>query len=889
MSNSHLRCRRLAALALLLICHCTTSFAQQSSPDALLLSAIEKNNLNMVKILIAKRASVDAPDENGETPLMLAAKYGATKICEFLLEKGASIETADKSGFTAIFSAAGFHQQEVVRLLLDRGAKTQIKGITVDDSVSLMHTAANAGDVEILKMLLSRGLKADDRSDEKSSTALMFAVIAKFSPATKLLLEKGADVNASRGDGATPLILAVMNKNEEAIPLLLQKGADPNHKDEYGKSPLQYAQEIDFLKGAVLLKAVGAKVFPPTVIEAVKQGNAKLLRQLFLNGADANLRDSRGKTALFYCATGFDTEMMKTLLENGANPNAKDEKGSTPIMLAKAANSYDSVAALVSAGAYAPELDMIDAVSAKNTNAVKKMLAQKVSPDSVGLSKRSALSVAVGSGDFEMVKLLVDAGAHPNVLDDEGKTPLSYAVFSENRMLIDYLLLHGADVKLMNIDGENVLMDLGANADLSLVKTLVEKGANVHAKSIRSGRTVLISIVASCEEPIVQYLLDNGAQSDVNLQDEYGKTPLFEAASNNNEGVVKLLIAKGANVNALETNSGESPLHAALIKRRNAPRPAEAKETVRLLLAAGAKVNATDSQGKTPIQYAEPATDFEIIAMLKKAGAIMQKPEIKSELCDAVSYNDVEQTKRLLAIGENPNVMDKINYSPLMTASIRGQLEIVRLLLAYGAKPDFRVKEVGVYCQTALMLAAGEGHVPIVRLLLKNGADPKAKSLDETALLNAAKRGRTEICKLLLDAGADIHDGESRGLSPLVWSCSLLGDEKTTRLLISRGARVNTKDSAGMTPLLTAVENGMLENVVALLENKANLNDTTNDGTTALILAVYSGKTNLVQFLLKKGVDVNARDSKKTTALTYALNRQVPEIVAILKEKGAKE
>jgi ankyrin repeat protein len=169
----------------------------------------------------------------------------------------------------------------------------------------------------------------------------------------------------------------------------------------------------------------------------------------------------------------------------------------------------------------------------------------------------------------------------------------------------------------------------------------------------------------------VKKLLKKGA--DVNAKDNYGFTPLHDAAFFGRIEVVKLLIEKGANVNAKD-NLGSTPLHLAAIIRRI--------EVVKLLIEKGANVNAKDNVGWTPLHWAAFAGHIEVVKLLIENGAYV-------------------------------NATDNDGFTPLHLAANNGHIEVVKLLLEHGADPNIK----NYKGKTAIDLAREEGYFDIAKLI----------------------------------------------------------------------------------------------------------------------------------------------------------------------------
>lgn len=216
--------------------------------------------------------SADFRSADGRTPLQMAAQYGNLPGIELLLTSGADINAQDNDGWGALHYSANNGRVEVVGTLLDRGADRDSKS---QRGRSAMQIAAQSGQVEVIRLLLTRGADSAGRTDRNETllsdaicsgdeetvklalaitgcdninlfttdgiSPLMAACILKKPNLVKLLVEKGADVNAKGPQGCTALHAAIMEDNKENVKFLLDCGADPNAQDTYFGTPYTLA------------------------------------------------------------------------------------------------------------------------------------------------------------------------------------------------------------------------------------------------------------------------------------------------------------------------------------------------------------------------------------------------------------------------------------------------------------------------------------------------------------------------------------------------------------------------------------------------------------------------------------------------------------------------
>jgi len=258
--------------------------------------------------------------------------------------------------------------------------------------------------------------------------------------------------------------------------------------------------------------------------------------------------------------------------------NAADAAGSTPLMHAAYAGTMSTMEVLLEAGA--------------DVNAAN-------------LRKATALHWAVH--DVDKLKVLLVRGADVNARTLEGRTPLySAAQLPGGVAAMKVLLEVGADTEVRTIVGNTPLFAAAAGG-ADNVRVLVDKGANVNASSL-SGTTPLMG---SSDTRVVALLVSHGA--DVSIRSKRGESALADAARRGDLEAARLLLDKGADVNAVDYR-GYTPLILAAQFDRDSP------ELVRLLLSRGADVRAV-AEGHTALTIAERRGETELVRILRNAVA----------------------------------------------------------------------------------------------------------------------------------------------------------------------------------------------------------------------------------------------------------------------------
>jgi ankyrin repeat protein len=509
------------------------------------------------------------------------------------------------------------------------------------------------------------------------------------------LLKSGADVNAQQGDGATALQWAAYRGDARLAELLLKAGAKPGLANHNGATPLWLA---------------------------ATNGNAAVLEALLKGGADANEQLPLGRRPLMLAARSGNVEAVHALLAHGADVNATEtERGTNALMQAADQGHADVLKELIKQGAKVAAVSrpvMRDGRSAALGNA-----------DDPRRAVRQQAIAALCEAKQPDLKLIREQRV---VLLGPSQKSLPDADMCKGieRRGLGFITIAGAGGNAGAGVGGEVSFELDADGnpvlDASGEPVVAGRGRRPPARDPDGGAlTALVYAARSGSIDAARVLLEGGA--DVNQTTRYGWSPLLAATQNQNYQMAKFLIEHGANVN-LANKGGWTPLYLATDNRNieGGDYPTRTADMdslafITYLLDKGANVNArvTEStetrtvftnqwlneEGATAFLRASQSGDLELLKLLVARGA---DPKINTKLGvtplavaagigwvegvtkEHSTAQTVEAVKYLLSLGIDPNFQADTGRVALHGAAHKGATEVVKVLVAAGARMDVR-------------------------------------------------------------------------------------------------------------------------------------------------------------------------------------------------------
>jgi ankyrin repeat protein len=459
---------RLLAIATLVVFASAVSAAAQVG----LVDAVKAGDVARVRVLIDKRADVNAAQPDGTTPLHWAVDREQTVIVQLLIRAGANVKAANRYGATPLWLAAVNGNAKMLAMLLEAGADA---GSANGDGETALMAAARTGNVDAVNLLLARGADPNRKEGWRGQTALMWAAAEGHAAVIRALIARGADLKARSNAGFTPLLFAAREGRIASVNALFEAGADLNESLPVRRRGPQ--------GGAPQTAGQTAGQTPPP--------------------AEAGLN------AFLLAAANAHYELAAMLLERGADPNAAPQ-GYTALHQV----SWVRKAGIAGSNNPAPQgSGSMDSLTFVRTLVAKgaQLNARVTKRPSMGVTTLNSIGatpflLAARTADAPLMTLLAELGADPLLTNEDGSTPLMVAA--------------GLGT---NAPGE----DPGTEPEvLDAVKVALELGNDLNAVD-KNGETAMHGAAYKHVPSVVRYLSEKGARKDVwDRPNGKGWTPL---------------------------------------------------------------------------------------------------------------------------------------------------------------------------------------------------------------------------------------------------------------------------------------------------------------------------------------------------------------------------
>ena len=811
----------------------------------LLYGALDKAQVEAAKLIIEQTPDLihQDLDAQGTYAAHMAAKNGLKVLLEFFYIKGADFKIKDGIGYQPLDYLVRLGEVEQVRHFLAHPYKMEV-------TPRSLFLAASQSKNELLKILISHSHKTG-----LLEAALLLAVESANPSATLFLLREGAQVHFTRTDGMSSLLLAAKNGQKDVLELLLEK-AEKKEEDLIGNTPLHLAAENGH--AACCFRLMQAGYSPMTVnrrntsplqlgdkyqgvkkvlsgqaqqyfkeiqdfLEGVKRGNQAYL-ELALSKLSLDERiycgedeaeNGKFRTPLQHIVAQCEPDLTKKLFDHlirkriGFDPNVPDDKGETL--------AHYSIVHEVEL----PPTIRLDWKAKNHKNQTPLQLAAKHSKPDLFLQ-------------------LLDRATPEEIelTDDEGRTPLFYALLGKRKKNLEALMAKKA--KLYHKDYKLItpLFLACQMQEMTLVKVLL--GGVIDPNQPATAAYILpLHLAMHQEQPLLaRTLLFSGVKCDTPTIG--GKRPIHIAAQVGNLGLIGLLAAKGVSFNNADAK-GFTPAHAAAASGK--------LQTLQTLL----KVSEIDAEQRMDVDGTEEIS-------LLQAAALGGQPETVDWLLQKFPHQ-----------GANQKALSFAAMSPAATTIL----------------PHFDPYSISVQPEAicrAIVHALGTDNVDAVKALYERGVSINADILEgHTGLHLAARSGALLSTQWLLQQGADGLHRSSIGETALEISATNDSFEQFKLIIDFVKPSTTYTNSRGESLLHLAAAAGKAGHVLVLLERNYPTELIDSRKYTPLHVAAKKGHAKVAMLLLALGTDSEARSLDQKTALQL-VEAEHQETIRVIKQ-----
>ena len=473
----------------------------------------------------------------GDIQLHTAVREGNLGQVRDLLNTNSDVNGLMGLHGTPLCAAISSGQNEIIKYLLTL-PKCDVNAKDFDGEPPLC-LAVRKLNIEAVEWMLAKSECDTNKPDPVSGFApLCVAIQHDFPVGVEMLIAANCDVNKAGQGGDTPLHVAVKKRALEALKLILKCGrADVNKSNSNGTSPLHLAAACMDTR---LLEAI----LESCTILQEDPGHRLPPNNLLIN----KVATLTGNTALHIAVQERNAEALILLVEWTTQFNLTNHQSQTPLFLACEANRFDMAETLLKCGADP-----------------KIMSSHKSSGNSCSYKRcRAPIHLCVIYGNYLLVTQLSDYGADLNTQDDNGETPLHYALSRNKLDIATYLLTEGVsrgvDVNITDIHGNTPLFFVSQCMQArTLTQKLLKLGCDVSHQNARGKMALHAAMEMDCSE-VVEVLLDNGAP--VNAVSD-GYTLLHLCALDDLADMARVLLFYGCDMYA-KTPEGDRVLRLAL-------------------------------------------------------------------------------------------------------------------------------------------------------------------------------------------------------------------------------------------------------------------------------------------------------------------------------------
>ena len=718
--------------------------------------------------------------------------------------------------------------------------------------------ASTVGNLDALQFLLFMDACIDYQNQE-GKTALMIASKHGHKEIVKELLSAKANVNTVDSTAQSALMLASENNDIAIAQLLLEAKANPNHQRNDCNTSLHIACYREYEELAILLIGFGADPLITNTesdtpfFSSVRRNMLKIVKLI-----SPNLPSSELSSALLISCRLGHPEMISFLLQ----------------LIDCTSKSFHMFCANGDSAQVAQEIVQF-------SSDVNSAIVLGITP----------LMIASSCGHVEVVDCLIQAEADINSTDQDGYSPLAYAITgSKSIAVVQFLLQAGAkpcirvgDVILLQMakekcqsDVTHLLLQHMALQLYNMFSSVVDKVQSDLRNDIKENKVTLQEIVTKLQNHS-QFRHINGITRAINCLE------LFSCLKPHYNFLSWKIISFFSDRLKEEGYFTFVEIFEEAVKLANF-------SSVLLLLPHEEEENSHLSSYSEMTLTLERAWDRKSLFNLRLLIAFLF-----SSMACVMSHLTVIHSSQMIVVkyriprsDELTETLKSIVSKKQVSVAILGITEIAidtESVFSASLNYTFTFESAAWYAANSSEKLSSDELVKLLKLLFKlGGVDPNIVIAKRTSLFPCVTLGNLQAVNVLLQNGASPHIGDSDwGCTPLMMA-SLIGNLEIAKTLICTDHTIINKKTnrRGMTPLIFASLEGRLEIVHLLLQNDSEPNMAGFKGETALIAASQEGHTEIVHLLLEAGADPNVSHSNGKTTLMFASSSGHSEVVKLL-------
>lgn len=706
-----------------------------------ILLAAQNGNLNIIKEFVKKGADINQVlGRNYTTPLIKTIKFGNDESAIYLVENGAKIDIKDGEGKDALDYAIEENNNELIKYLL---VKSNRLNYADTFGKSVLMKAIETDNIELVEYLLAKDLNTNLK-DSKGYSALTYAVENNNYTIFQMLLNEGADINVLDKKGNNLLFHSLRSDFSKITDILVEK-VPLKHKNLDGYNNFYYALKRQNIDVALTLAKKGIEIQIPEsdnyymIRDIIEENKLELFKILVKNGFNCENFNKNSEGNLLKMAINFDSfDIFKYLLTLNI-PSHKNEKIQVECLLdSLEEGGYEYFNYLINNGSLtSSQLVMIfkenieDIITNSSSKAVE--IIEIFIKKGAKLDKKS-LYYAVDSGNIEVAEYLIKKGISLNYLDEEGNNLLYISLMNYNFQMADLLISNGLSVNSININNFPLYDNDFGYKNLYVLDYLLKKGLKL-SKKLEKEYAFLLFFIYGDNLNKFQYYYELAMETEeLGRQSQYMEYLL----ENNYTDAIKFIYNKEEKTFRQSTLLTGGNIEFLIWENK--------LEMIKFLMDKEKSYIEFQNFDDYPYLFDVLAkiTSEEMIDYFKSINSnfkYIDKEKNESLLHKAVMENNLFLVKYCIDNNFDIEMTNNNGYSPLDLANIYKSLEIFKTLYEKNPKIDM---------QKIIYDAIYSGNIKIIEYLISKGIVLKDYDFNNELLLNAIKGGNFDMIQFLI-------------------------------------------------------------------------------------------------------------------------------------------